>query len=161
MPSNRPTLAATGQPGVATNFFEPGLIPLVANGVYEIDFDLYFLKGSAGVTTFTLSTHSAPIYLSASVIATPISGVATASPSVARPTMLSVVGSALTSVGFSTIMNNTTHLTKISVYLENGNVNTNALTLNIMNNNSFCVPLKGSRWKSTLLSRNTGVGVTQ
>jgi hypothetical protein len=58
-------------------------------------------------------------------------------------------------------MNNATHYTKISVYLENGNVNTNALTLNIMNNNSFCIPLRGSRWKSTLLSRNTGVGVTQ
>ena len=159
--SNRPTLAATGTPGVATNFFNPGVIPLVANGVYEIDFDLYFLKGVTGVTTFTLSTHSAPSSLSAVVTTTPSTGIATASAIVASPTILSIVGTALTSVGFSTIMNNATHYTKISVYLENGNVNTNALTLNIMNNNSFCIPLRGSRWKSTLLSRNTGVGVTQ
>lgn len=159
--ANRPTLAATGQPGVATNFFDPGVIPLTANGVYEIDFDLYFLKGATGVTTFTLSTSSAPASLSAVVTTTPSTGVSTSSPSVPNSTMLSIVGTALTSVGFSTIMNATTHYTKISVFLENGNVNTNSLTLNIMNNNSFCVPLRGSRWKSTLLSRNTGVGITQ
>jgi len=157
--SNRQILAATGQPGVATNFFDPGLIPLVGNGDYEIDFDLYFTKGTTGVTTFTLSTPTAPASINAIVTTTPVTGVSTNTP--ASPQMVTAVGSALTSTGLSLTLNNATHYAKISVFLENGSVNTNNLTLNIMNNNSTCIPLRGSRWKSTLLSRNAGVGVTQ
>jgi hypothetical protein len=157
--SNRQILAATGQPGVATNFFDPGLIPLVGNGEYEIDFDLYFTKGTTGVTTFTLSTPTAPALINAIVTTTPVTGVSTNTP--AAPQMITAVGSALTSTGLSLTLNNTTHYAKISVFLENGSANTNTLTLNIMNNNSTCIPLRGSRWKSTLLSRNAGIGVTQ
>ena len=157
--SNRQILAATGQPGVATNFFDPGLIPLVGNGDYEIDFDLYFTKGTTGVTTFTLSTPTAPASINAIVTTTPVTGVSTNTP--ASPQMVTAVGSALTSTGLSLTLNNATHYAKISVFLENGSVNTNTLTLNIMNNNSTCIPLRGSRWKSTLLSRNAGIGVTQ
>jgi hypothetical protein len=157
--ANRPTLAATGQPGVAVNYFDPGLIPLTANGVYEIDFDLYFTKGTTGVTTFTLSTHSAPASISAILTTTPATGVSTNTS--AAPQLLTVVGGATTSTGLSLTLNAATHYTKITTILENGNVNTNALTLNIMNNNSTCIPLRGSRWKATLLSRNAGVGVTQ
>jgi hypothetical protein len=157
--SNRQILAATGQPGVATNFFDPGLIPLVGNGEYEIDFDLYFTKGTTGVTTFTLSTPTAPASINAIVTTTPVTGVSTNTP--ASPQMVTAVGSALTSTGLSLTLNNATHYAKISVFLENGSVNTNTLTLNIMNNNSTCIPLRGSRWKSTLLSRNAGIGVTQ
>ena len=157
--SNRQILAATGQPGVATNFFDPGLIALTANGVYEIDFDLYFSKGTTGVTTFTLSTPTAPASINAIVTTTPVTGVSTNTP--ASPQIVTAVGSALTSTGLSLTLNNATHYTKISVFLENGSVNTNNLTLNIMNNNSTCTPLRGSRWKSTLLSRNAGIGITQ
>ena len=157
--SNRQILAATGAPGVATNFFDPGLIPLVGNGDYEIDFDLYFTKGTTGVTTFTLSTPTAPASINAVVTTTPVTGVSTNTS--AAPQMVTAVGSALTSTGLSLTLNNATHYAKISVFLENGSVNTNTLTLNIMNNNSTCIPLRGSRWKSTLLSRNAGIGITQ
>ena len=157
--SNRQILAATGAPGVATNFFDPGLIPLVGNGDYEIDFDLYFTKGTTGVTTFTLSTPTAPASINAIVTTTPVTGVSTNTS--AAPQMITAVGSALTSTGLSLTLNNATHYAKISVFLENGSVNTNTLTLNIMNNNSTCIPLRGSRWKSTLLSRNAGIGITQ
>ena len=157
--SNRQILAATGQPGVATNFFDPGLIALTANGVYEIDFDLYFTKGTTGVTTFTLSTPTAPASINAIVTTTPVTGVSTNTP--ASPQMVTAVGSALTSTGLSLTLNNATHYTKLSVFVENAAVANNTLTLNIMNNNSTCIPLRGSRWKSTLLSRNAGIGITQ
>jgi hypothetical protein len=141
------------------NYFDPGLIPLTANGVYEIDFDLYFTKGTTGVTTFTLSTHSAPASISAVLTTTAATGVSTNTP--AAPQLLNVVGGATTSIGLSLTLNAATHYAKISTILENGNVNTNALTLNIMNNNSTLTPLRGSRWKATLLTRTAGVGVTQ
>ena len=140
------------------NYFDPGLIPLVANGVYEVDFDLYFTKGTTGITTFTLSTPTAPTNISAVLTATPATGVSTNTP--ATPQLVSAVSAATTSTSLALTLNAATHYTKISVFVENSTSNTNTLTLNTTNTGTI-TPLRGSRWKATLLSRNTGVGVTQ
>jgi hypothetical protein len=140
------------------NYFDPGLIPLTGNGVYEIDFDLYFTKGTAGITTFTLSTPFAPANISAVLTATPVTGVSTNT--AASPQLVSVVGGATTSTSLALTLNAATHYTKISVIVENGTNNANTLTLNTTNTGTI-TPLRGSRWKATLLTRSAGVGVTQ
>jgi hypothetical protein len=140
------------------NYFDPGLIPLTGNGVYEVDFDLYFTKGTTGITTFTLSTPSAPTNISAVLTSTPATGVSTNSPS--SPQFVSVVGGATTSTSLALTLNAATHYTKISVFVENSTSNTNTLTLNTTNTGTI-TPLRGSRWKATLLTRTAGVGVTQ
>lgn len=142
----------------STNYFDPGLIPLTGNGVYEIDFDLYFTKGTTGITTFTLSTPSAPASINAVLTSTPATGVSTNTP--AAPQLVSVVGGATTSTSLALTLNAATHYTKISVLVENSTSNTNNLTLNTTNTGTI-QPLRGSRWKATLLSRTAGVGVTQ
>lgn len=149
----------TQSPGTgSTNYFDPGLIPLTGNGVYEIDFDLYFTKGTTGITTFTLSTPIAPTNISAVLTATPATGVSTNTP--AAPQLVSVVGGATTSTSLALTLNAVTHYTKLSVLVENGTNNTNTLTLNTTNTGTI-TPLRGSRWKATLLTRTAGVGVTQ
>jgi hypothetical protein len=142
----------------STNYFDPGLIPLTGNGVYEVDFDLYFTKGTTGITTFTLSTPSAPTNISAVLTSTPATGVSTNIPS--SPQFVSVVGGSTTSTSLALTLNAATHYTKISVFVENSTGNTNTLTLNTTNTGTI-TPLRGSRWKATLLTRTAGVGVTQ
>lgn len=149
----------TQSPGTgSTNYFDPGLIPLTGNGAYEIDFDLYFTKGTTGITTFTLSTPLAPTNINAVMTATPVTGVSTNTP--ASPQLVSVVGGATTSTSLAMTLNAATHYAKISVFIENTTSNLNNLTLNTTNTGTI-TPLRGSRWKATLLTRSAGVGVTQ
>lgn len=73
-------LAANGAaigPTIA-DFFANGAITLDVNSSYEIEYQLYFLKTTAGTVTFTLTSGQTPVNVAASYSGGPVAGIATA-----------------------------------------------------------------------------------
>lgn len=146
-----------------TNYFDPATLPLASSGAHEVEFELYFNKGTTGITTFTLSTPSAATNINAILTTSPQAGLTTNSTGAVTtvfPQMIGIVGTALTSVGLGLTLPNGNNYAKLSVFVENAAVTNNSLTLNVTNTNSTFQPLRGSRFKSTLLARTVSIGIT-
>ena len=146
-----------------TNYFDPATLPLASAGAHEVEFELYFNKGTIGITTFTISTPSATSNINAILTTSPQAGLTTNSTGAVTtvfPQMIGIVGTALTSVGLGLTLPSGNNYAKLSVFVENAAVTNNSLTLNVTNTNSTFQPLRGSRFKSTLLARTVSIGIT-
>lgn len=59
------------------DFFSGGSIQLGPSAAYEFEFDVAFLKTTAGTVTFTLTSGTAPVNLQAKYFGSPVGGVGT------------------------------------------------------------------------------------
>jgi hypothetical protein len=138
--------AAIG-PGIASFFGAGDNIPLIPSAIYEIEFDVQFLKTTAGTVTFTLTNSAAPTAMSVDITISPATGV------VAAPTGADGNGhivnsaNAAQSLGASASLTTAVnHCATIKVFLENDSGT--SLTLNVTSSAGTVTPLRGSRWKA-------------
>lgn len=61
-----------------SDFFASGAASVVASAIYEFEFEVNFLKTTAGTVTFTLASSTAPANLQAKYWGSPVGGIATA-----------------------------------------------------------------------------------
>jgi hypothetical protein len=133
--------------------------PLAPSGLYEIEYNLYYSRQFAGVTTFRV-TNTAANAAVVSLDATSTSGISTIGQigivqAVAHaPTTMSATNPGL---GFS-FSNGTSNFAKIRVFAQNTNSAT-TLRLDVQNSNSTLTPLANSTWKSTYLGDVSSVGI--
>lgn len=140
--------ATTISPFYGTN----SAIPLVANGIYEIEFYCSFLKTTAGtlVWTFTNSTTVTNMVIWAD--STPITGSSTTGTWGAASTAL-LRGQTAAAVAFPATGSLTTavyHSARFKVILENGA--STSIRLNVTNSAGTVTPGRGSYWKARRLS---------
>lgn len=122
-------------------------IPLVANGVYEIEIECYFTKTTAGTLVWTLTNSAVVTNMVANFQMSPITGVATAG---AAPLMGYLVAQTAAAAAFGATGSLTTavnHWIKFKILLENAS--STSLRLNVTNSAGTVTPLRGSYWKAT------------
>ena len=143
--ANGAATATTISPFFGTN----SSIPLVANGIYEIEIECYFTKTTAGTLTWTLTNSAVVTNMNASFEMSPITGVATAG---AAPLMGYLVAQTAAAAAFGATGSLTTgvnHWIKFNILLENAS--STSIRLNVTNSAGTITPLRGSYWKATRL----------
>ena len=134
------------------NFF-PGTtsIPLVASGVYEIEFNCWFLKTTAGTLVWTLVNSTTVTKMHADMIMSPIAGVT--STNATSELMAQVANQTAASVAFAATGSLTTgvnHFMRMRVYLVNAS--STSLRLQVTNSAGTVTPLGGSYWRATRIA---------
>jgi hypothetical protein len=135
--------------GAAIAQFFPGTtaIPLVASGVYEIEFNCWFLKTTAGTLVWTLTNSTTVTKIHADMQMSPIAGVT--STNATSELFAQVANQTAASVAFAATGSLTTgvnHFMRMRVYLVNGS--STSLRLNVTNSAGTVTPLAGSFWKA-------------
>lgn len=74
----RLTANASAIGSAIADYFTNAAFTLDAAGAYEIIWDLYFLKSTAGTVTWTITSAQAPVNLVANYIGGPVAGIGTA-----------------------------------------------------------------------------------
>jgi hypothetical protein len=140
---------------IADYFGSTSSIPLVASGVYDIEFDIYYLKNTAGTVTYTLTSQAVVTNLNAyyyqSNIAGISSGLGTTEGAVTNNTAAAVAMPVT-----QTLTTAVVHHARIKVMLENASA-TN-FRLQITSSAGTVTPLRGSWYKVTRLS-SSNVGL--
>ena len=152
-------LAADGAaigPAIANFFAATSGSSLDTSTYYEVEFNLYFLKTTAGTLTFTLTFSNAPIFCDANYVGTPVGGVGTVgapqtaalSKSTAAASALPVTGSLTTAVD---------HQYTIRAIFQANATTGGTLNLQITSSAGTVTPRIGSYYKITRLpAANTG-----
>jgi hypothetical protein len=134
------------------NFF-PGTtsIPLVASGVYEVEFNCWFLKTTAGTLVWTLVNSTTVTKLHADMQMSPITGVT--STNATSELFAQVANQTAASVAFAATGSLTTgvnHFMRMRAYLVNGS--STSLRLQVTNSAGTVTPLGGSYWRATRIA---------
>ena len=145
-------LAANGAnigAAIADFFGANSSIPLVANGIYEIDIEVYYTKNTAGTVVWTLTNSTTVTNMAVNVQHTAVAGY-TAVPTATAFTVAALVNQTAAAVAFSataSLTNNTNHIAKFRIILENGS--STSLRLRATSSAGTITPLRNSRWKAT------------
>ena len=134
---------------IAPFFGTNSSIPLVANGVYEIEFYCYFLKNTAGTLTWTLTNSAVVTNMVVDMIMSAVTGIAT----IASPLTSALVTQTAAAAAFPATASLTTavnHFAKFKVILENAS--STSVRLNVTNSAGTVTPLRGSFWKATRIT---------
>lgn len=134
---------------IAPFFGTNSSIPLVANGVYEIEFYCYFLKTTAGTLVWTLTNSTTVTNMVVDMIMSAITGIGT----ITAPLTSALVTQTAAAAAFPATGSLTTtanHFAKFKVILENGS--STSLRLNVTNSAGTVTPLRGSFWKATRIT---------
>ena len=151
--------AAPGAYGIASNNFFTGtstgtgaLLNLEVTSVYDIEAHCYFLKTTAGTLTWQIAASSAPTFVSAYYVASPITGIGTGTPVSAFTAAQASASVNFAATGSLTTAVNHSFMFKIQVI-------TNAATtlgLNVTQSAGTMTSLAGSYYRVTKLSTTTG-----
>lgn len=148
--------AAIG-PAAADFFGANTAIPLVANGIYEIEIECYFLKTTAGTITWSILNSAVVTNMVANLEISPITGI-TAAPS-ASDLLADIVAQTAATASFSASGSLTTgvnHKASFKIRLENA-TSTN-LKLSLVQSLGTITPLRGSFYKVRRVD-NAGIRV--
>ena len=131
-------------------------VTLVANSVYEAEYELYFTKSTAGTVTFTLASSVAPAILNARYIGSQSSGGTV----VGTPQIGSLFNSTATAAALpvtNSLTTGTNFYFNIKSLVETGTTN-GTLVLNVTNSAGSVTPLRGSYFKVNRVSTaNVGI----
>jgi hypothetical protein len=140
---------------IADYFPSPSSIPLEDGGSYDIDFNIYFLKTTAGIVTFTLAFDAAPTLVNAHYRLSSSIG----------------VNAALTGAGVEGVSNTVVSL-PITPSLANGVIHYAAIKALVVNDEATncrlrvtqsagtLTPQRGSMWTAKRVSGNKGKYIT-
>jgi hypothetical protein len=143
--ANGAATATTISPFFGTN----SSIPLVANGVYEIEIEAYFLKNTAGTLTWTITNSTTVTNMTATMIMTAVTGMATAGSTIGQGLVTQTAAAAAfaATASLTTAVN---HWAKFKIVLENAS--STSVRLNVTNSAGTVTPLRGSFWKATRIA---------
>lgn len=148
--------AAIG-PGITDVFGASSSIPLVTNGVYEIEIELWFLKTTAGTVTWTLTNSTTVTNMDVNLLMSSSAGF-TSNASASVVSTGSITFQTAAASAFAATASLTTavsHWAKFKIILENGA--STSLRLRATSSAGSITPLRGSYWKATRISStNTG-----
>jgi hypothetical protein len=142
---------------IADYFSTSSSITLSANGVYEIEYFLYFTKTTAGTVTFTLTAAQTPINVNTYYVGTPVGGEGTVgtpqtaakTASASTTTVLPVTGSLTTAVN---------HQYYIKAIVQGNAGVAGTFKLQVTESAGTITPLLGSYYKVTRLPvANSGI----
>lgn len=150
--------AAIG-PAIADYFGTNSAVTLAAASVYELEFELFFTKTTAGTVTFTLTSDNAPVNLNAYWIGTAVGGVGTAAASPQAALVASTAtAAALPATGSLTTAVN--HHYIIKVVLNTHATLAETIRLRITSSAGTVTPLRNSRYTvKNLTTDNSGTFV--
>ena len=143
-------------PTIANFFGATSGKSLDTSAFYEVEYNLYFTKTTAGTVTFTLTYANAPINCNADYVGTPVGGVGTVGASqtaalvksTATASALPVTGSLTTAVN---------HQYTVKAIFQANATTGGTLNLQVTSSAGTVTPLTGSYYKATRLpAANTG-----
>jgi len=149
--ANGSAIATTISPFFGAN----SSIPLVANGVYEIEMGIYYSRTTAGTVVYTLTNSTTVTNMTVYIQHSPVAGY-TAVPTASAVAMGALTGQTAAAVAFTATASqtlNTNQFARLKIILENGS--STSVRLNVTNSAGTVTPLRGSFWKAT---RITNVG---
>jgi len=158
----RMTASGTANAGTTTIsdcFPATSSITLVAAGVYEIVWTVYFSKATAGTATFTITNTQAPVNMNAAYMASTANGIAaTGSPQLAGIVNSVTAAQALMATGsLSTGVN---HVVTVTALVEHHATLNGTIRLRWLFSGGTATILRGSSYKCTRLpTTNTGIFV--
>lgn len=142
---------------IADYFSTNSSIPLVSNGVYEIEIMVYYIKNTAGTVTWTLTNSTTVTAMNAQVIHSPLGGY-TSAPTGSTANTAAIYGQTAAASAFgatASLTNNTNHFAIFKILLENGA--STSLRLRVTCSAGTVTPKRGSYWKATrITSTNAG-----
>lgn len=155
----RTTDATAFGPAIANFFGTTSGASLDTSTFYEVEYNLYFTKTTAGTVTFTLTFSNAPINCDANYVGTPVGGVGTVgTPQTAALVKSTAAASALPVTGSLTTAVNHQYTVK-AIFQANATTG-GTLNLQITSSAGTVTPLTGSYYKITRLpAANTGAFV--
>ena len=139
------------------NFFGTNSNPVLISGAYyEIEIEMFFLKTTANVVTWTLTNSAAPTSQNIDYLMSPVTGIVTP-PGTA--TMLqgqySKDATAARTIATASLSNGVDHYCKIKMWIQNGTGT--SLLIQAAATTGSLTPRIGSNWKCTrILAGNTG-----
>lgn len=125
-------------------------IPLVANGVYEIDIECYFTKTTAGTLVWTLTNSAVVTNMTANFQMSPITGVATAGAAPLTGYLIAQTAAAAAFGATGSLTTAVNHYIKFKIILENAS--STSIRLNVTNSAGTVTPLRGSFWKAARIA---------
>lgn len=153
-------LTASGSaigPAIADFFGSSSTITLDPATDYEVDFEIFFLKTTAGTVTFTLTSSQAPVALSAYYIGSAAAGMAATSTS---PQTGGIVNSTATAAALpvtASITTATNHAYRIKAVIASNATTASTFKLQVTSSAGTVTPLRGSNYKvRTLPTINSG-----
>lgn len=151
----RLTATGTAITTTATNFFgATSGIGLVANGYYEIEATLYFLKTTNGAVTFTILNSAAPTSMNVHVETTPNSGIAAAGQnSNLVADFYNSTSATQTFASGGNLTGGVNHYARFKIFLRNGTGT--SLNFQISTAAGSVTPGIGSYWKARKLPDNS------
>jgi len=146
-------------PTIANFFGSTSGKSLDTSTFYEVEYNLYFTKTTAGTVTFTLTYANAPINCNADYVGTPVGGVGTVgAPQTAALVKSTATASALPVTGSLTTGVNHQYVVK-AIFQANATTG-GTLNLQVTSSAGTVTPLTGSYYKATRLpAANTGAFV--
>jgi len=155
----RTTDATAFGPAIANFFGTTSGVSLDTSTFYEVEYNLYFTKTTAGTVTFTLTFSNAPINCDANYVGTPVGGVGTVGTSQTAALVKSTAAaSALPATGSLTTAVN--HQYTVRAIFQANATTGGTLNLQITSSAGTVTPLTGSYYKITRLpAANTGAFV--
>ena len=143
--ANGTATATTISPFFGTN----SSIPLVANGVYEIDIEAYFLKNTAGTLTWTITNSTTVTNMTATMIMTAVTGMGTAGSTIGQG-LVTQTAAAAAFAATASLTSAANHWVKFKIVLENAS--STSVRLNVTNSAGTVTPLRGSFWKAVRIT---------
>ena len=146
-------------PAIANFFGGTSGVTLDTSGFYEVEYNVYFTKTTAGTVTFTLTYANAPINCDANYVGTPVGGVGTVgAPQTAALAKSTATLSALPVTGSLTTAVNHQYVVK-AMFQANATTG-GTLNLQVTSSAGTVTPLTGSYYKITRLpAANAGAFV--
>ena len=137
---------------IAPFFGTNSSIPLVANGIYEIEIESNYNKNTAGTLVWTLTNSAIVTNMTVNMLMSPVVGY-TNVPSASAVTVGALIGQTAASVAFTataSISNNATMWSRFKIILENSG--STSVRLNVTNSSGTITPIRGSFWKATRIA---------
>lgn len=131
---------------IADYFGASSTITLAAAASYEVEFELYFLKTTAGTVTFTLTSGQAPVNLAAYYIGGPVAGIGTAG----APITAGIVASTSTAAALPATTSLTTavnHHFVVKAMIDTHATLTSTFKIRCTESAGTITPLRGSNYK--------------
>lgn len=127
-------------------------IPLVANGIYEIEIECYYAKNTAGTLVWTLTNSAVVTNMTVNILTSPVGGY-TAVPTASAVTVGALVGQTAAAAAFTatgSISNNANMWSRFKIILENAS--STSVRLNVTNSAGTITPIRNSFWKATRIA---------
>ena len=136
---------------IADYFGATSSITMAIGGVYEVEFNLYFTKTTAGTVTFTLTSAQAPVNLNAFYVGTPVGGVGTVGTAQTAALAASTSAAAALPVTGS-LTSGVNHQYVIKAIVEANATTAGTFKLQATESAGTITPLRGSYYKVTRLA---------